>query len=265
MAVSVDSVYQTVLTLLNKEQRGYLPQKEFNQLAQNAQVAIFENYFFELGRATAQYGEMSNEYSSIADNIFEKLEDFELVADATPDGSGGFDLNSLPSPGLYRLQTITSNQIEVMRKKHREIGYMLRSPLTSPVASMPLYIRQGNNLTFYPNPTTQDLDPNDATDTANLTNVRINYIRNLSTQPRWNGMVMNGQIVVIPTTNTIPDPANPGQMIPDPDRSINFELHPSEEPELVAKILGYAGVAVKAADVQQAATGLQTQIDNSEQ
>lgn len=247
MAVSVDRVYQTVLTLLNKEQRGFLPQKEFNQLAQQAQVEIFENYFFELGRATAQYGEMSDEYSSIADNIFEKLEDFETVQTIIPTADGQYDLTTLPAPGLYRLQTITSNQIEVIRKKHREIGYMLRSPLTAPVASMPLYIRQGNMLTFYPNPLSFSIDPNDDTDNANLTNVRINYIQNLSFQPRWNGAIMSGQIVF------------------DSASSQDFELHPSEEPELVAKILGYAGLVVKAQDVIQASGALQAAITQQEQ
>ena len=242
MAVSVDSVYQTVLTLLNKEQRGYLPQKEFNLLAQQAQAEIFENYFFELGRSTAQYGEQTDEYSSIADNIFEKLEDFELNVDATIAADGTY---TLPST-LYRLQTITSNYIEVMRKKHREIGYMLRSALTAPNPAMPCYTRSGNVITVFPNPTTVSFNDDMTTDDA-LTNVVVHYIRNLATLPEWRGVVMGGQIVI------------------DPVSTIDFELHASEEPELVAKILGYAGLAVKAADVQQAAAGYSATISQNEQ
>ena len=33
MAVSVDTVYKTVLYILNKEQRGYITPDEFNNLA----------------------------------------------------------------------------------------------------------------------------------------------------------------------------------------------------------------------------------------
>ena len=33
MAVNVDTVYQRVLSILNKEQRGYLTPQEFNLLA----------------------------------------------------------------------------------------------------------------------------------------------------------------------------------------------------------------------------------------
>ena len=40
--VNINSVYQKVLTLLNKEQRGYLTPQEFNLLADRAQNEIFE-------------------------------------------------------------------------------------------------------------------------------------------------------------------------------------------------------------------------------
>ena len=37
MAVSIDSVYQKVLVLANKEQRGYITPQEFNLFADKAQ------------------------------------------------------------------------------------------------------------------------------------------------------------------------------------------------------------------------------------
>ena len=48
MAVSIDSVYQKVLALANKEQRGYITPLEFNLLANQAQDIIFEQYFYEI-------------------------------------------------------------------------------------------------------------------------------------------------------------------------------------------------------------------------
>ena len=44
--VSVDTVYQRVLALANKEQRGYITPQEFNLLANQAQMVIFDQYFF---------------------------------------------------------------------------------------------------------------------------------------------------------------------------------------------------------------------------
>ena len=45
MPVSVDTVYQRVLALANKEQRGYITPQEFNIFANQAQFEIFEHYF----------------------------------------------------------------------------------------------------------------------------------------------------------------------------------------------------------------------------
>ena len=44
--VYIDTVYQRVLAIANKEQRGYITPLEFNLLANQAQMDIFEQYFF---------------------------------------------------------------------------------------------------------------------------------------------------------------------------------------------------------------------------
>ena len=50
MAVNIDTVYQRVLALANKEQRGYITPQEFNLLANQAQQEIFEQYFYDLNQ-----------------------------------------------------------------------------------------------------------------------------------------------------------------------------------------------------------------------
>ena len=47
MAININSVYQKVLALANKEQRGYITPQEFNLLADMAQNDIYENYFHQ--------------------------------------------------------------------------------------------------------------------------------------------------------------------------------------------------------------------------
>ena len=46
--ISIDTVYQRVLALANKEQRGYITPQEFNLHANQAQLDIFEQYFYDL-------------------------------------------------------------------------------------------------------------------------------------------------------------------------------------------------------------------------
>ena len=48
MAISVDRVYQKVLAIANKEQRGYITPQEFNLFADHAQKDIFRQYFYDL-------------------------------------------------------------------------------------------------------------------------------------------------------------------------------------------------------------------------
>ena len=48
MAINVNQVYKTVLSILNKEQRGYITPDEFNKLATQVQLEMFENYSDDL-------------------------------------------------------------------------------------------------------------------------------------------------------------------------------------------------------------------------
>ncbi len=55
--LNVNEVYKSVLAILNKEQRGYIPPAEFNSLATQVQKEIFNSYFpdgNQLNRANQQ-------------------------------------------------------------------------------------------------------------------------------------------------------------------------------------------------------------------
>ena len=49
--VNVDTVYQKVLALANKEQRGYITPQEFDLFADKAQLEIINDYFHNLKMA----------------------------------------------------------------------------------------------------------------------------------------------------------------------------------------------------------------------
>ena len=58
--VNVDTVYQTVQALANKEQRGYLTPQEFNLFAIQAQKDIFEQYLYDLDAIRAENPQKEN-------------------------------------------------------------------------------------------------------------------------------------------------------------------------------------------------------------
>jgi hypothetical protein len=79
MAISVDTIYQRVLALANKEQRGYITPQEFNLLANQAQMSIFEGYFYSKNLKEREEDKRSIEVSEtdISELIDRKLGPFQ--------------------------------------------------------------------------------------------------------------------------------------------------------------------------------------------
>jgi hypothetical protein len=124
--ISVDTVYQRVLAILNKENRGYMTPQEFNLLANQAQLEVFEQYFYDLNQFN-RAGEITNEFANIVKNLKEKINLFKTNATLTKSS----DKFILPS-NLYRLLFIN------------------QSPLTRPDSTRPLYVRTGDRIAVYP-------------------------------------------------------------------------------------------------------------------
>ena len=79
MAVSIDKVYQKVLALANKEQRGYITPQEFNLFADQAQMEIFEQYFYDINQWGRQRGNDTG-HSDMLDILEGKISAFESWA-----------------------------------------------------------------------------------------------------------------------------------------------------------------------------------------
>ena len=163
--VSIDTVYQKVLTFANKEQRGYITPQEFNMFADQAQKEIFEQYFYDLNQFSRVPGN-SSEYSNIVDNINEKIAVFETT------GTGA----TLASD-LYRLGTVSVDSLEVEEVQPNELLYMNKSAILKPHARRRVYVRTGNTITISP---------------ATSSTVNYTYIQTPS-QPQWGYVVVLGK------------------------------------------------------------------------
>ena len=78
--ISIDTVYQRVLALANKEQRGYITPQEFNLLANHAQMELFEQYFYDIKQFNRVSGN-TQEYSDPLSTLYEKIGIFEIERD----------------------------------------------------------------------------------------------------------------------------------------------------------------------------------------
>jgi hypothetical protein len=95
MAINVDTVYKTVLLILNKEQRGYMTPDEFNKTATQVQLNIFEQYFDDLNQQL-RVPQADFDYSNRQVDLDDKISPFKCLGDCS---LGAFQLFSTPGSG----------------------------------------------------------------------------------------------------------------------------------------------------------------------
>ena len=252
MPVNIDTVYQRVLTLANKEQRGYVTPQEFNLLANQAQMEIFEQYFYDIKQFTKIPGN-TEEYSDPLSILYEKIGEFEveqnnawMVTNMPVLGTTAPAVNTMDIPWnqIYKMGSLYRDvddagfkrEIEILNTK--DFDAAIRSPLTRPTSTRSIACINRRGLRIHNGQTFM---------THTGGGLNISYIMR---PPRveWAYVVVNDKALY------------------NPNISIDFELHSSEETELVYKILKLAGVNLKAQDVVQVGQTLeQTQIQQEKQ
>ena len=220
MSVNVNTVYTRVLAIFNKEQRGYITPQEFNIFANQAQMDIFEQYFYDLNQFMRLPGN-STGHADMVDMLNEKIGIFTKTDNLTY-GSTSFNKPA----DLYRLTAIEYNGVIADRLTRREYLLVNKSPLTKPSDEFPVYTELADGYDV------QGADEFNAADQSGVPRVIIEYIKKPTTAA-WAGGVVNG-VSLYNSSN-----------------SVNFDLHESEETELVIKILELAGIATKQIDIAQ--------------
>ena len=223
----INDVRNIVLSILNKENRGYVTPMEFNLYAKQAQLDIFENYTFLYSNAiNKQNARMHGEgYTDIPKNIGEVIDSFSTKAVLSY--TGAYFL--APNDYYFLDKLLYLNNKEIEKVSHRKINYLLSSNLTSPSVSYPVYTLENNGIIVYP--------------TTIQGNVTAQYIR-YPEDPNWTyNTIGNGEPVFSASASGYKD----------------FELPNSDFANLVVKILYYAGVQIREADVAQAAKSEEVQ------
>lgn len=299
MAVNIDTVYKTVLLILNKENRGYMTPDEFNRTATQVQLDIFNNYFENLNQQL-RIPDNDSEYSDRQKNLQEKIAIFEelgscdyigpyfnvpnvnttaitenitavtnitqytltqidpetidsgsvfVFVNGSVQSSGTWSITgttlslfSLPAGGesivvqvfpfsFYKLGTVIyDDHIEAQYVQANELLKIKLSKLTNPTKEYPIYRYKDFKIYMYPE--------------TIIDKVSASYIRR-PLDPRW---------------NFIPSPTT-GQYIYNSATSVNFELHPTEQVNIITQILLYSGIIIKDPQIVQAAAQ-QAQAEN---
>ena len=316
MAVNIDTVYQKVLAIANKEQRGYVTPQEFNLFANQAQMDIFEQYFYDknqynrLPKDNTPYGDL-NHLLEEKISIFKKRQQPVTI-------TSEFGTGALPND-VYRLDSVLrlsltgvdgsyANTIEEVTED--ELILFDRSPLSRPTRTRPIYTRSGaTGIKIKPHSATPSASAAPYFDVAgfDVNNGSANVVVSTSAN-NYNfievgqdvtgagivagttvTVVNNGTITLSQAADSSADPVTltfatddikcdyirkpatvswnyveiNGVAMYNSANSVDFELHPSEENNLILKILQLAGVSIESIELYQVAS--QEEIKNIQQ
>ena len=112
MAVNVDIVYKTVLLILNKEQRGNLTPDEFNKVATQVQLEIFESYFDTLNQQLRR-PDNDTEYGDRIKNVDNSIAVFKTYGNAAYVPAGGYFTLPTTSGAGVATQLIIGNATSI--------------------------------------------------------------------------------------------------------------------------------------------------------
>jgi hypothetical protein len=230
----INSVRNTVLSILSKDVRGYVTPEEFNLFSKQAQTEIFEQLNFDYSNAMNKQnaGLHGSGYSDIAEKIGEVLDEFvvtEVLHYNAITGKfymPGEDPANTQEALSYRLDRLIYNDlIEVDKVDRRKILNLTASNLTAPSVLYPVYTLDNQGISVYP--------------TTITSNVMVDYLR-YPKDPKWTyTSLSNGEALFNQGATDYQD----------------FELPQAYETDLIIKICQYAGVSIREAEVVQAAKG----------
>lgn len=251
MAINVNTVYRTVLLILNKEQRGYMTPDEFNAVANQVQRQIFDNYCEELNIQTR----LNKVYDTLAnktEDVYTKLEPFYqsirifkntvvntdesvFLLSNTDGNENSIVDNFYKEESLVAVnrqqENFDKDRIDlavafgaplIQKVTRREIYSTLQSPLAQPTKDFPIYcFLSEDRIKVLP---------------ESIDTIDMEYLT-YPNAPNW-GYIQNSTTGVFEYQSST---------------SNDFQLSDSEFSDVVLKILAYSGIIIKDPLVIQAA------------
>jgi hypothetical protein len=219
--ISIDTVYQRVLAIANKEQRGYITPQEFNLMANQAQLDMFEQYFYDMGvRDEADDG--FSDFGNMADLLQDKIRIFTSIENMAYT-SPKWDVPALTTEGhdVYRHGEIYIKNHTPRTIDPEEVNRINRSmyngmdALGDSVEYVMFKFSTGYRFYTLPGSEIVTASPQPT----------VECVRKPK-KVRWGYIVVNEQALY------------------NASASVDFELHPADETDLVIKILELAGMVI---------------------
>lgn len=235
----INSVRNTVLAVCNKNNYGYISPSDFNLFAKQAQMDMFEDYFYQYNYQINKVNAHTtgSSYANLAENLLEVIDSFSVYIQLDHPVPPQLDYAYELPADFYYINRLQYNNLDVEKVSESKLLNLTNSLLTAPTTEWPAYVVRANVALIYPITIT------------GATDIDCQYIR-YPLDPKWTYVtLLNGEPVFEETNADYQD----------------FELPSSDEPMLVVKILQYAGISIREAEVVNAMTTMEANENQQEQ
>ena len=188
---------------------------------------LFEQYFYDVNQFGRARGHEDKHIDPI-EILKEKISLFEVYE--TTLSTYASNHHSLPTD-LYRLSNVKLSGVMTDNISIKDFNNILDHPLLRPHSNRPVYIRTNEGLKVYTNAT--DLSASQVTSTSTVT---CDYIKTPA-DVTWG-------FTTVSSTNSTSGVTTKSSLY-NSSTSTNFELHESEEVNLVNRILVLSGVVIR--------------------
>ncbi len=222
--MNIDTAYEFVKDLANKDQRGFIPSAKFNRYAERAQMEVFMQRYgnpkeYQPGRPIPRIAyDMTQK---IHDDLRPFLKPWILSIDRN--GQAPYPADYVhPSAIRYVVYSGDSSYetpVEVIPDD--KAGYRLSSTVVPPSRQYPICVLYDQHIQFYP---------------ASLGSVKFSYLRQPRI-PKWGFTIVNSREVY------------------DAGSSVDFEFPDEVHNEICIKILSYVGIKMREPELVQYAEG----------
>ena len=228
--ISINNVRNVVMSLLEKNNKGYISPLAFDSFCQLAQLDIFEQSFYDLDYwLNKENRRLTNsEYANIPKNIREQI---DVFATYTTDSNFTYDLSTnlwgYTGNDLYRNMGISlvnpqDKKVDVEPITKSEANLISNSNINSPDLMFPVFATIGDKYKVFPTvPSGYSLE--------------MFYIRTPKA-PKWTYTNVKGNPVYNGSASDLQ----------------NIELNPMFYSKFVVRVLSYCGLSLREEQVMQA-------------
>lgn len=231
--ISINKCRNTVLYLLEKNNRGFIKPEAFDSFCHLAQMELFEDLFYQYNKwVLNQTNRLSNtEFGDIPKNIQEQIDaftEYSTISNFTYNNTNDFwtysgtDLYRTMGLSLVNAQNKKVDIEEVL--KGAELNNLINSKLNAPTTTYPIYVKIGQGYRVYP------IVPSGY-------KVELFYIRTPK-NPKWTYNIVSG---------------NPVYNASSGDKQ-DIELDESMFAKFIIKVMTYCGLSIREQDVVAAAS-----------